>query len=108
MWATILAGEVWQGQLINRKKSGELYTEEMTITPVRDDEGEINHFIAVKQDISNRVRAEEETRRRNQELTLLNRVIAAASSTLEPEQILEIICSELSEGISAYRRLRRR
>ncbi len=58
--------------------------------------GEINHFIAVKQDISDRVQAEEETRRRNQELTLLNRVIAAASSTLEPEPILEIICSELA------------
>ncbi len=96
LWATIQSGEVWQGQLINRKKNGDLYTEEMTITPVRGDDGEINHFIAVKQDISDRVLAEEETRRRNQELTLLNRVIAAASSTLEPEPILEIICGELA------------
>ncbi|NJL94749.1 MAG: PAS domain S-box protein [Anaerolineae bacterium] len=36
MWETILRGEVWAGRLINRRKDGSLYTEEQTITPVRD------------------------------------------------------------------------
>lgn len=60
MWETILAGKVWQGELINRRKDGSLYPEEMTITPVADEHGEIGHFIAIKQDVTERVAAEEE------------------------------------------------
>lgn len=58
MWQTILSGQVWHGELVNRRKDGSLYDEEMTITPVVDDVGEISHFIAVKQDISVRKRIE--------------------------------------------------
>ncbi|MFI5356829.1 MAG: PAS domain S-box protein [Opitutales bacterium] len=58
MWAEILAGRVWSEEVINRRKDGSLYTEEMTITPVRDAEGAITHFIAIKLDISERKRAE--------------------------------------------------
>jgi PAS domain S-box-containing protein/putative nucleotidyltransferase with HDIG domain len=54
MWASILSGEVWQGQLVNRRKDGRLYSEEMTITPVIEDEGQISHFVAIKQDVSER------------------------------------------------------
>jgi signal transduction histidine kinase/CheY-like chemotaxis protein len=49
-----LSGKVWRGEIINKRKDGSLYTEEMTIAPVRDDRGEITHFVAVKQDISDR------------------------------------------------------
>src|SRR5664280_53773 len=49
MWATILAGRIWHGQIVNRRKDGSLYPEEQTITPVRDANGEITHFIAIKQ-----------------------------------------------------------
>ena len=61
MWQTILAGQVWRGELVNRRKNGELYNEEMTITPVRADSGEITQFVAIKQDISERVRRSQET-----------------------------------------------
>ena len=54
LWNTILAGKVWQGELVNRRKDGSLYTDEMTITPLKDERGEITHFIAVKQDITQR------------------------------------------------------
>jgi PAS domain S-box-containing protein len=54
LWNTISAGKVWQGELINRRKDGSLYTEEMTITPIRDNRDEIMHYIAVKQDITQR------------------------------------------------------
>jgi PAS domain S-box-containing protein len=54
LWNTILAGRVWQGELINRRKNGILYNEEMTITPIREANGEITHFIAVKEDITQR------------------------------------------------------
>lgn len=54
LWTTILAGNVWKGELINRKKDGRLYSEEMTIAPVRSAEGKITHFVAIKQDVSDR------------------------------------------------------
>ena len=60
LWSTVLAGHVWRGELVNRRKDGSLYDEEMTITPVLGDAGEITHFIAVKQDISERKQAEQE------------------------------------------------
>jgi PAS domain S-box-containing protein len=59
LWDTILAGNVWSGQLVNRRKSGELYDEEMTITPVLDDNRYVSGFIAVKTDITERVLAQE-------------------------------------------------
>jgi len=58
MWETILAGGVWRGELVNRRKDGSLYSEEMTITPVRDRAGAITHFIAIKQDLTVRNRTE--------------------------------------------------
>jgi len=59
LWQTILSGRVWHGELVNRRKDGSLYTEEMTITPLHDEGGEISNFIAIKQDISERKRAQE-------------------------------------------------
>ena len=58
LWKTILAGKVWQGEMINRRKDGDLYPEEMTITPMKDNRGAVTHFIAVKQDITKRKQAE--------------------------------------------------
>lgn len=54
LWNTILAGRVWHGEMINRRKNSTLYTEDMTITPLRDAGGVITHFIAIKQDITER------------------------------------------------------
>jgi PAS domain S-box-containing protein len=54
LWKTILSGERWQGELINRRKDGTVYTEEMSITPVRDSSGAITNFIAIKQDVTER------------------------------------------------------
>ncbi|MEX2486311.1 MAG: PAS domain S-box protein, partial [Nitriliruptoraceae bacterium] len=58
LWETIIAGKVWRGQLVNRRSDGELYTESQTITPVVGERGEVKHFVAISEDISERVRAE--------------------------------------------------
>lgn len=58
MWETIRRGQVWRGEIINRRKDGTIYTERMTISPVRES-GEIIHFIAIKEDISEHRRTEE-------------------------------------------------
>lgn len=52
LWDTIVAGKEWKGELINRKKSGEFYWEEMSITPIRDVSGKITNYLAIKQDIT--------------------------------------------------------
>jgi PAS domain S-box-containing protein len=62
LWQTILAGTVWRGELVNRRKDGSLYDEEQTITPVRNDRNEITHFVGIKQDITERKRLEEQYR----------------------------------------------
>jgi len=54
LWKTITDGRTWRGELTNRRKDGTLYSEEMHITPVRDPEGVISHFIAIKEDVSER------------------------------------------------------
>jgi PAS domain S-box-containing protein len=58
MWRTILSGGIWQGQTINRRRNGSLYTEEQMIAPVRDRDGDIKHFFAIKQDVTDRKAAE--------------------------------------------------
>ena len=62
MWETILAGDVWHGEIINRRKDGSFYLEEMTISPLHDAQNKITHFVAIKQDITQRRRMEEELR----------------------------------------------
>ena len=59
LWKTITSGDVWHGEITNRRKDGSLYKEEMTITPVRADSGEITHFVAIKQDITKRKASED-------------------------------------------------
>ncbi|MDZ4342870.1 MAG: PAS domain S-box protein, partial [Candidatus Binatia bacterium] len=63
LWSTILSGEAWSGEIVNRRKDGVLYTEEQTVTPVRNNQGEVTHFIAIKQNITERKRAEKERQR---------------------------------------------
>jgi len=58
LWETVLAGNVWHGELTNRRKNGIWYEEEMTITPVRNETGAFTHFIAIKQDITQRKQAQ--------------------------------------------------
>ena len=62
MWETVLSGEKWRGELLNRRKDGSFYPEEMTITPVKNGAGDITHFIAIKLDITERKLAEEQIR----------------------------------------------
>ena len=52
MWKTILSKKSWRGEIINKKKDGTLYDEELIITPVLDDDGEIINFVAIKQDVT--------------------------------------------------------
>ncbi len=59
MWQTILAGQEWRGELRNKSKDGTLYWEACSIAPVRDDSGKIAHFVAIKENITERKAQEE-------------------------------------------------
>ncbi len=59
MWQTILAGQVWTGELVNRRKNGGLFDAALTISPVTSGDGNIHHFVAVMQDISVRKATDE-------------------------------------------------
>ncbi len=58
MWQTIVRGQVWQAELINRRKDGSFYTVEQTVTPLLDEHGRITHFIAIQEDLTARKAAE--------------------------------------------------
>lgn len=62
MWAELLEKGVWQGEIINRHRSGSTYPEWLTITAVKDEAGQTTHYVGVFQDISDRKKAEEEIR----------------------------------------------
>lgn len=63
LWETVLAGREWHGELHNRRKNGELYWESASICAIRDSQGQIVRLLAVKEDITDRRRAEEEVKR---------------------------------------------
>lgn len=97
LWQTLSAGGVWRGELLNRRKSGELYWETEVITPVRNDDGEIVNFVAVKEDITERKRQEGELR-------LLATVFETAQATLIADAKLRIErVNQAFSDITGYR-----
>lgn len=99
MWRTILQGKTWRGEVINKRKNGELYHEELSISPVRDQTGEIRHFIGIKEDISERKRIEEELQRlaRTDSLTgLFNRRVFLERLALEAARLARLETSPIA------------
>ena len=95
LWDTIGSGEIWRGEIINRHKDGVLYPEEMTIAPLVSDDGKINNFIAVKEDISERVRSQVALQQYTNQLETLYTVTAALSTSLELDKVLELILAQI-------------
>jgi PAS domain S-box-containing protein len=79
LWSTITAGQPWEGRLVNRRKDGSLYTEQQTITPVKDAGGNITHFIGIKQDITQHERTQQELEQQREALHQSDKLAALAS-----------------------------
>lgn len=60
LWSTITGGHTWEGEWLNKKKNGELYWEKVVISPIANEKGEIVNYVAIKEDITGRKRAEQE------------------------------------------------
>ncbi|MFN3742992.1 MAG: PAS domain S-box protein, partial [Anaerolineales bacterium] len=82
LWETILSGQVWRSEIVNRRKDGSFYEVEQTITPVRDARGEITHFVTIQRDITER-------RRHEHEVEAEALVAQALRETLELQPLLE-------------------
>lgn len=63
LWNTILSGKSWTGELINKKKNGTFYWESTMISPIKDEQGEITHFMAIKENITEKKKVEEELKK---------------------------------------------
>ncbi|MBX2868651.1 MAG: PAS domain-containing protein [Acidiferrobacterales bacterium] len=94
LWETIRNGDVFRGVFVNRKKDGTVYHEEKTITPIRNNDGEITHFISTGHDITQRLESEAIARQRQEESAH-----AARLSTLG--EMTSGIAHELSQPLCA-------
>ena len=99
LWDTISSGKIWRGEMCNRKRTGEHYWEATAIAPILGTDGEISHFVAVKEDITERRRAESELQRRQVRDAILadvTRVLLAEASADGMEEALNIMCKGLN------------
>jgi hemerythrin-like metal-binding protein/PAS domain S-box-containing protein len=90
MWSTLLLGEPWNGVLLNRKKNGDLYWKQLSISPIKNGEGKVINFVSVGEDITVQKKLQEE---RQEALHLVSSSIQYASriqrSILPPEVVME-------------------
>jgi PAS domain S-box-containing protein len=70
LWKTIKSGKIWRGRFVNKKKNGELYWEDAWISPIRGQNGDVTHYVAVKEDITKNVIAEEKLQCSHHDLEL--------------------------------------
>ncbi|HRF56749.1 MAG TPA: response regulator [Campylobacterales bacterium] len=86
MWEQIKNGETFEGEMINKKKNGDIYLEETVITPIRDiKSGAVTHFVAVKKDITERRAQEDELKRARDKALEASRLKSEFLSTMSHE-----------------------
>jgi len=89
LWNTILGGEVYRDVLVNRKKDGSLYYEDICITPLKDDAGRTTHFISTGKDITDRRRAEEALRESETRFRRFSEIALEGIAMLENGKIFD-------------------
>ena len=117
LWDSITSGETWHGEFHNKRKDGTVSWEYATISPMYDENGQMTHFIEVKEDITERKQAEEalhESQRqleaslqREKERRLfsetLRKVSRIVGSTLEEDKVVDLILGQLEYVITYHR-----
>ncbi len=92
LWQNITSGKEWFGELLNRKKDGSLYWEQASISPIKNDEGKITHFLGVKEDV---------TEKKNHETALINALEKAEESDRLKTAFLHNISHEIRTPMNA-------
>ncbi len=103
MWETIISGKSWQGEFINKKKSGELFWENVFISPLFNEDGDISSFMAVKNDITEKKEAERLIAEQQQQMEILINTIpgTAYRCLIDEHWTMKFISHEI-ERLSGY------
>lgn len=89
LWDTITSGNVWCGRFHNKKKTGELYWEDAFISPVKNNDGKIVNFVAIKEDITHEVEVEQ---RRQAQYAIAAMLVQATSAEEIASKVIQAIC----------------
>ena len=103
LWRTVLAGQTFRGLSINKKKDGSLYYEEKTITPIKNETGEITHLVSVGKDVTEKIEAEQQEK----EKLLAGKVnslatVHAIAETLHRVADFDTLAIEATQAIVEY------
>ncbi len=92
LWATIAAGQTWSGVIRNRRKDGTLYWDRQAISSLRDEQGRITNFVAVKEDVTSVKETEVQLRNLNRSLRMLSQCNEALVRATDERELLMAIC----------------
>jgi PAS domain S-box-containing protein/putative nucleotidyltransferase with HDIG domain len=95
IWDTIISGQVWRGEVINKRKDGTLYTVDETITPILDANNQPTHFIGITQDITERKQNEQRIDKQLKKLNALRTIDNAINSSTDLRTTLEVLLKEV-------------
>lgn len=90
LWSTLAKGEIWQGELVNRKKDGSLYTDLTQISPIRDTSGDVTHYLSIQQDITDKKQTEE----RIYQLANFDKLTGLPNRTLLLDRLQQLLTAE--------------
>ncbi len=112
LWNTILSGKIWHGEFQNRKKNGELYWENALISPIIDLNGNITHFVAVKEDVTLKKKMIQELIEAKENAEEMNRIKSSFFANMSHELrtpmvgilgFSEVLMSELESNPELFR-----
>jgi PAS domain S-box-containing protein len=103
LWATISSGREWHGEFCNRKKNGELYWESASISPIQDTSGEITHYVAIKDDITEQKRVGEELKKSEERIrTMVDNIPGVVYRCLMDDAWTMLFISDEIQVLSGY------
>ena len=94
MWAALKTSGVWRRELLNQRRDGSEYWVDASVSVITDDDGQITHYVAAKEDISERKRIEQALERKTAMYALLSRVNNAIVKSADAEQLFAGICRD--------------
>ncbi len=106
LWTTITSGGEWRGEFHNRKKNGDLFWETASISAIKNPEGEITHFLAIKEDITERKRLEEQQRllleRRGRQVQLGTQIAQEIAAAADLQELYRRVVNQVKEQFGYY------
>ncbi len=101
MWETISRGQIWQGEFLNKRKDGSLYWEFATIAPVKNENGQITHYVAIKEDITAQKELRETLARQNQYLAALQTITLELLDRQDFDELLNSVVERACQLLDA-------